>query len=166
MAWVDRDSSSGYVFPRALLRNAGLDPDKDLAREVFVGKHDSVVWNVFLGKADAGACYDDARLILKNPLFIERLDILARTADITNEPIVCRPGLPKDLAEDIQQAFLNLNDNPRWKGLVSQLDTTDFQGFVPAEDSDYDSVREVLPLVEPGLFDGSPNQESGTAPAP
>jgi phosphonate transport system substrate-binding protein len=94
IAWVDPESSSGYIFPRALLLQAGLDPARDLREERFLQKHDAVVWNVFLGKVDAGACFDDARKLLGNPLMIERLDVIGRTEPIPNEPIVCRNDLP------------------------------------------------------------------------
>ncbi|HNW34821.1 MAG TPA: phosphate/phosphite/phosphonate ABC transporter substrate-binding protein, partial [Candidatus Ozemobacteraceae bacterium] len=61
VAWVEKDSASGYLFPKALLLEAGVNPDKDFAEAGFLGKHDAVVLNVLLGKYDAGACYDDAR---------------------------------------------------------------------------------------------------------
>lgn len=143
-AWVDPESSSGYLFPRALLLQAGLVPNRDLRDERFLHKHEAVVWSVFLGKTDAGACYDDARKLLGNPLFIERVDVIARTAPIANEPIVCRDDLPDDLAQDIKRAFLQLDPkNPDHQRFLT-IDTDDFQGFVAADEADYAEAQQVL----------------------
>lgn len=146
-AWVEKDSASGYVFPKALLIKGGVDPDKDYAEASFLQKHDSVVLNVLLGKYDAGACYDDARKTLREKEKIDELTILATTQDISNEPIVCRADLPEDLAEKIKKAFLKLKiEDPLYKKVLE--DCTDVQGFMPAADNEYEYTREVYELLK------------------
>lgn len=146
-AWVEKESASGYSFPKSLLYEAGIDPDKDFAEASFLTKHDAVVYNVLLGKFDAGACYDDARLTLKDQEKISELTILATTQDISNEPIVCRDDLPADLVEKIKSAFLKLSyENPVHRMILQSC--TDVQGFVPAADSDYEYVRKVNALLK------------------
>lgn len=148
IGWVDPESSSGYIFPRALLLQAGLDPARDLREERFLQKHDAVVWNVFLGKVDAGACFDDARKLLGNPLMIERLDVIGRTEPIPNEPIVCRSDLPAPLIARLREAFLALDAaNPEHRAYLT-IDADDFQGFVAATDEDYESARRLLATVD------------------
>lgn len=146
-AWVEKESASGYTFPKALLLEAGLDPEKDFSEANFLGNHDSVVLNVLLGKYDAGACYDDARNTLRDKAKIDELTILGKTPDISNEPIVCRKSLPADLIEKIKQAFLDLN-NKTPDGLEIISDLTDVQGFVPANSKDYDYIEKVQKLLE------------------
>lgn len=146
-AWVEKESASGYTFPKALFYEQQVDPDKDFAEAAFLTKHDAVVYNVLLGKYDAGACYDDARKTLRDPEKINELTILATTQDISNEPIVCREDLPNDLVEKIKAAFLKLNfDNPVHRMILQKC--TDVQGFVPAQDSDYDYVRKMNTLLQ------------------
>ncbi|MDN5280041.1 MAG: phosphonate transport system substrate-binding protein [Clostridiales bacterium] len=146
-AWVEKESASGYIFPKALLLEADIDPEKDFAEATFLGKHDAVVLNVLLGKYDAGACYDDARNTLRDKSKIDELTILATTQDISNEPIVCRKSLPPDLIEKIKQAFLDLsNKTPEGKEVLKDL--TDVQGFVPANFNDYDYIEKVQNLLE------------------
>ncbi|HOY67248.1 MAG TPA: phosphate/phosphite/phosphonate ABC transporter substrate-binding protein [Candidatus Ozemobacteraceae bacterium] len=147
IAWVEKDSASGYLFPKALLLEAGVNPDKDFAEAGFLGKHDAVVLNVLLGKYDAGACYDDARNTLREKEKMNELTILASTQDISNEPIVCRADLPEDIIEKIKKAFLKLDiDDPTYKKVLE--DCTDVQGFVTAQDSDYEYVQKVLSLLQ------------------
>ena len=147
LAWVEKESASGYSFPKALLIEAGVNPEKDFAEAQFLQKHDAVVLNVLLGKYDAGACYDDARNTLRDKEKINELTVLARTQDISNEPIVCRNGLPEDLVEKVKKAFLNLKiENPGHKIILEGC--TDVQGFVTAQDSDYNYIRKVVDLLE------------------
>ncbi len=146
-AWVEKESASGYTFPKSLLLEAGVDPEKDFAEADFLGKHDVVVLNVLLGKYDAGACYDDARKTLRDKAKADELTILATTQDISNEPIVCRKNLPPDLIEKIKQALLELN-NKTPEGREITDDLTDVQGFVPANFKDYDYIEKVQKLLE------------------
>jgi phosphate/phosphite/phosphonate ABC transporter binding protein len=146
-AWVEKESASGYIFPKALLLEAGLDPERDFSEATFLGKHDAVVLNVLLGKFDAGACYDDARTTLRDKSKIDELRILATTQDIANEPIICRKSLPADLIEKIKKAFLDLNKKtPESKYVLENL--TDVEGFVPADYNDYDYIEQVQNLLE------------------
>lgn len=146
-AWVEKDSASGYTFPKAMLLEAGIDPEKDFAEANFLGKHDAVVLNVLLGKYDAGACYDDARNTLRDKAKMDELTILATTDNISNEPIVCRKSLPPDLIEKIKQAFLELNNKtPEGREIINDL--TDVQGFVPANYKDYDYIEKVQNLLD------------------
>ncbi len=146
-AWVEKESASGYIFPKAMLLEAGIDPENDFAEATFLGKHDAVVLNVLLGKYDAGACYDDARTTLRDKGKINELTILATTQDISNEPIVCRKNLPPDLIEKIKKAFLDLNKKtPEGREVLENL--TDVDGFVPANHNDYDYIEKVQKLLE------------------
>ncbi|MDP7035205.1 MAG: serine/threonine-protein kinase, partial [Planctomycetota bacterium] len=60
-AFVDPNSTSGYVFPRSLIRTQGKDPD-DFFREIlFFRSHDKVLQAVREGKqVDAGAVFEGA----------------------------------------------------------------------------------------------------------
>ena len=146
-AWVDKESASAYLFPKAMMLEANIDPDRDFAEVDTLGKHDAVVYNVLLGKYDAGACYDDARNTLRDKNKKDELIILATTQDISNEPLVCRKSLPQDLREKIKAALLGLNNkNPEGREILKDL--ADVQGFVKVDARDYDSIEKVLKALE------------------
>lgn len=88
-AWVEKESASGYIFPKSLLLEAGLNPEKDFAESTFLNKHDAVVLNVLLGKYDAGACYDDARNTLRDKSKMTELTILATTLTFRTNQSSC-----------------------------------------------------------------------------
>lgn len=145
-AWVEKESASGYLFPKALLISAGVNPAADFSEAAFLYKHDAVVLNVLLGKFDAGACYDDARKTLPDKEKINELTILATTEDIANEPIVCREDMAPDLQKAIKESLLKLNiEDPKYRKVMQ--DCTDVQHFVPASDADYDSARKLLTII-------------------
>lgn len=146
-AWVDKESASAYLFPKAMMLEANIDPDRDFAEVDILGKHDKVVYNVLLGKYDAGACYDDARNTLRDKSKKDELIILATTQDISNEPLVCRKSLPEDLKNRIKTALLELNNKtPEGKEVLKDL--ADVQGFVRVDPRDYDSIDKVLKALE------------------
>ncbi len=146
-AWVEKESASAYIFPKAMLLEANIDPDKDFSEVAYLGKHDAVVYSVLLGKYDACACYDDARNTLKDPSKVNELTIIGKTQDICNEPIVVRKTLPPDLIEKIKQALLNISINtPEGAKVLEHL--TDVQGFAPVDPRDYDYVEKVSKMLE------------------
>jgi phosphate/phosphite/phosphonate ABC transporter binding protein len=57
VAWTDRSSASGYLFPRLHLEAAGIDPVHDLDGESFLGTPARACAAVVAGEADLCACY-------------------------------------------------------------------------------------------------------------
>jgi phosphonate transport system substrate-binding protein len=66
-AWVDPESTAGYLVPRINLAARGLDLRKLVARESFVRTHDAVVDAIASGRADFGATYCLRRHGAKEP---------------------------------------------------------------------------------------------------
>src|SRR5262245_27782681 len=54
---VDEQSTSGYLVPRAMLREAGIDPDAEVTIRLF-GRHRRVVEAVLAGEVVAGATHE------------------------------------------------------------------------------------------------------------
>ncbi len=149
--FTDRESASGYLYPKVLLLEEGIDPDRDFERIFFTGTHDGVVWNVYHKNFAAGACFDDARksAFQEEPEKIEELKVIARTPPISNEPLAIRPDLDKGLVEKISKAFLQLGQSPEGRKILEALyPGTGLEGYAEARDSDYDSVREMERLLK------------------
>jgi phosphonate transport system substrate-binding protein len=59
VAWVDRESASGYVVIRAALRSRGVSLADAFAEELFVGSHAEVACALREGRADVGGtCFN------------------------------------------------------------------------------------------------------------
>lgn len=142
-AFVDRDSTSGYLFPRAYLQKEGIDVGQDLSTG-FSGSHTEVVMNVWLQTYDAGAIYDDARGdVGASEQVLEETKILAKTSDIPNEPWTFRKKFMEEhpeLSTEIIGKMKNLNEiGAQGKDI---LDSLGIDSFKEASDEDYDIIRE------------------------
>ncbi|SMC41021.1 phosphate/phosphite/phosphonate ABC transporter substrate-binding protein [Sporomusa malonica] len=141
-AFVDRQSASGYVYPRALLVQNGKTPEKFFQETVFLGSHNRVIEGVLDGIADGGATYSEALEIGRSRgLQVERLTILAQTEPIPKDAIAGRPGLAPGLPEKLMQSFITITDkNIQYRTLLAR---TNINGFTIAHDEAYEVVRKV-----------------------
>src|SRR2546427_5805041 len=96
-AFVDPKSASGYVYPRAMLIEKGIDPESFFKETIFAGSHDKVIAAVLEGSVDAGAVYDGALAVAKRSgVPTESLVILASTDPIPHDAIAVRIGLDEE----------------------------------------------------------------------
>jgi phosphonate transport system substrate-binding protein len=113
IAWIDRNSASGYVFPRLHLRAAGLDLDRDFASEQFYGSPSEVCAAVARGTADlcpvfvceaAGSDGEQALADVRRAAgsFGPRLRVLAVTDSIPPDGIVLAAEVSDELARHRQ----------------------------------------------------------------
>ena len=89
----------GYLVPRAMFREAGIDPDQDVTVRLY-GRHRAVVEAVIDGEIPAGATHA-SRLrppsLDRGPDYA-RLRVLASSRPIPRGPLVVRADLPADRA--------------------------------------------------------------------
>lgn len=141
-AFVDRQSASGYIYPRALLAQRGKNADTFFGETVFLGSHNRVIEAVLEGIVDGGATYSEAIETARSKGYqVERLAILAQTAAIPKDAIVCRPEIPPELSERLRQAFLETTDQDKRCAVL--LAKAGINGFTIARDQAYDVVRKV-----------------------
>lgn len=137
VAFVDPKSASGYAYPRMLLKKAGINPDRDLQEQLFLGTHSNVVEAVLSGSIKVGATYSEAIDDAKHRgLDISKLVYLAQTDPIPKDCIAVRPGLEPETIEKLKNAFINYKDNKKGSSVIN--------GFVVAYDDNYDIIREVV----------------------
>ncbi|NPA27342.1 MAG: phosphate/phosphite/phosphonate ABC transporter substrate-binding protein [Chloroflexi bacterium] len=140
----DPESTSGWVIPKLTMLAAGIDPEKDLKEIVDTGGHDTTVIGVYNGDCDAGATFQDARVLVedKYPDVKEKVVVIATSAPIPNDNISFRPDFPEDLKQQIVDALLSLNETEEGKEMLKGLFS--WQGLEPADDSFYDGFRQQL----------------------
>jgi ABC-type phosphate/phosphonate transport system substrate-binding protein len=160
-AFSDETSTSGHIFPRALLQRAGVT----LGHVLFAGGHPNVVQAVRDGKVAGGATFysppsasnlrdgtlvGDARfLLLKNMAtreareqFVEEVRIIALTDPIPNDVCCVRQGFPDAVwtrFEASLQRFLDTAD-----GRAAYYDLVAGVAAAPCVDEDFDEFRVAL----------------------
>ncbi len=145
IAWVSPNSTSGYLFPRALLRHFNHDPDTFFAPNPRFGKtHRATLELLVNGEVDvaatAGSFVDPGpqRLV---PDDVETT-VVAKTARIPFDCVVLRPELQRDLGRKISDALLALNADHATREKLAN--TLGINGFVPYDADRYRDVEKLL----------------------
>jgi phosphonate transport system substrate-binding protein len=154
-AFGDSLSTTGNVVPRQMFKQRGIDPVRDFKQILYSGGHDATVLAVLNGKVDAGATYanspdskDTAWMrYLKNPEDVEKIRAIAFSEPIPADNLVISANLDEKIAKKIEETFIELSRDPKGKTMLRDLYQID--GFVPASDKDYDSVRQAF--VDAGI---------------
>ena len=137
-------STAGHVIPLYSLIKAHIYLN-DLKGYTFLRHHDSVVYSVLKGEFDAGAVKD----IVANRYQQHGLRFIHVSDPIPTVPIVVRTNAPTDMIESIRAALIKLNSkDPVHRERMAQWDEEFKYGFAEAVDSDYDSMRKILRVVE------------------
>ncbi|MBM3268705.1 MAG: phosphate/phosphite/phosphonate ABC transporter substrate-binding protein [Candidatus Sericytochromatia bacterium] len=154
-AFVDPSSTSGSIYPRVMLLNAGIKPERDFRQVINAGGHDSVVLAVFNGRVDAGACYANDPQgqqaawtmpnLLKGDAERDQIKVLAYSKPIPADNIAVRSDLDPALVEKLKRVFLQLSATPEGRERIRKLYKVD--GFTSAAPADYDPVREAFAKV-------------------
>ncbi|HSM92841.1 MAG TPA: phosphate/phosphite/phosphonate ABC transporter substrate-binding protein [Anaeromyxobacteraceae bacterium] len=124
MAFVDRATTAGYVFPLAVLRKAGIAaPDGFFGEYYFTGSHDAAIAAVLDRKADAGAAkhsvYD--RIRKENPAVDRELSIIAESPPVPSNGLCVRRDLNLVLQASLKKALLDLERDPDGAQVLAQF---------------------------------------------
>lgn len=140
----DPESTSGWVIPSLALLAAGIDPEADLADIVDTGGHDAVVISVYNGDCDAGATFQDARVLVEDdfPDVNEKVVVISTSAPIPNDNVSFRPDFPAEMRDKIVTALLSLNDSDSGVEMLNGLFS--WAGLEAVDDSFYDGFRQQL----------------------
>lgn len=146
--YVSPNSSSGFLYPRALFRRQGMDPDKSFKATRFTGDHLSALkaleGNACDGAAVFAGIFFEAQ---KHGLPPQKYTILAATARIPYDAYCISPAMPKGLTRSIRDAMLALK--PGSDLAVEVLGKKSrITGFAPAKDADYDPVRAIEKYID------------------
>jgi phosphonate transport system substrate-binding protein len=142
-AFVDPASTSGHLFPKAIMAKQGIgDPERYFGKVVFAGGHDAVQLAILNGRVDAGASNDRVmdNLVKRGQLQPNDLRVLLRSDPIPLGPLAYRRDLPEPWKAEIRGAFLRMKDVTF--GTLGEL-----THFVEVGDRTYDVIRETAQIL-------------------
>jgi phosphonate transport system substrate-binding protein len=143
-------STSGHLMPRYFMLQAGIDPDKDLARVAFSGAHDATAKWVEAGKVDAGALNESVwqKLLDEKKVDPAKVKVVYTTPAYFDYNWTVRGDLDPKLIARIKQAFLDLDPaNPEHKAI---LDLQRARRFIETRPENYRGIEEAAEKA--GLF--------------
>jgi phosphonate transport system substrate-binding protein len=152
-AFGDPLSTSSNLYPRYLMKKNGINPDSDVTG-VNISNQTQIGVNVCQGVVDAGAIYDDAR---KNagaetscPGILTKTKILATSDPIPGDPQMIRHTLNSAQKQKLKDAMIAMGSDTSIQPALKALYTID--SLVPAQDSDYDVIRDIVRQAKPELL--------------
>jgi phosphonate transport system substrate-binding protein len=147
VAWVDKESASGYLLPRAHLAAEGYNLKTLFARELFLGSHGAVVRAVFSGKADVGATFggptgDDTRAGFGEFDDESGARVLFRTAPVPADLVACRTEVPVATRELLIAILSHLGTFSVGRRVTRRLFGAD--AFVSVDEASLGRLRELV----------------------
>jgi phosphonate transport system substrate-binding protein len=141
-AYSDPDSNSGYMVPRATLRDAGFDPDRFFRFSFFTYSHAETVMAVNERMADGGAVDSYVYEVMKRSAspIAARTRVIHRSKQFGFPPIVVRRDLPPGISERLRDVLVGMSSDADGVRLLARLS---LDGFAVVSPALYDPIREV-----------------------
>lgn len=147
MAFVDKATTAGYLFPLAYLKENGVtDTNSFFSKSFFTGSHDAAINAVLNRKADVGAAkhsvYERERK--HDPRVDRELTILAKSSIVPSNGLCVRSDLPEPLKNKLKSILLGLHGDPAGKAVLQQFGALK---FIETTAGDYQPVFEMAQKI-------------------
>ncbi len=150
VAFVDPSSSSGYIYPGAMLVKAGINLDKDISYQ-FSGGHDKSLQLLLNKDVDVIATFDgvEERYGKEFPAALTDIEKLASSDTIPGIMVTASSKMDKDLQDKLKQALLDMDKDPKMKELFTKMFS--ITGFEEVDQTAYNKVEETAKVMNVDL---------------
>ncbi|MCH3975357.1 MULTISPECIES: phosphate/phosphite/phosphonate ABC transporter substrate-binding protein [Bifidobacterium] len=148
IATLSPASASGYIYPVAEMKKAGVDPTT-ASTLTTVNDIPSAMTAVLEGQQDACFVFEGARNVFASKfsdkdLFKDLRVLYLTKGDIPNDAIAVNPSMDASLQDKVKQAFLGM---PKDKEGAEAMAMWGHKGYVPANEKNYDTIEQYLKLA-------------------
>jgi len=143
MAFVERATTAGYVFPLAWLKKEGVADYTVFFKEYFfAGSHDAAIDAVLNKNADIGAAKNTIYeyFLASNPRAQKELVIIASSVPVPSNGLCVMPTVSKKTIAKLQAALLGLDKNPAGSKVLKKFRA---RKFVKTDSTDYKPVMDM-----------------------
>lgn len=151
VAWVDRQSTAGYLVMRAWLRAQNVNPDTTFSDQTFHGSHAAVVQAVLGGAADVGATFAhvdwNTLAVMSAGWGASRVQVVALAGPIPADVVAASVGLPVAAIRLVQHTLVS---SPTPALLAATASLMDASGFVAAESEHMAPLMDLLKHLDDG----------------
>ena len=143
VAFVDPSSTSGYIFPAVILKDHGIDIEKDITYQ-FAGGHDKALQLLVNGDVDAIGTYEDAitKFAKEFPEVTEKVKVLQKSDLIPGITLVVSSKVDDATKQKIKDAFLKVTSTQEGQDLTLKL--FGIKGFEEANIDNYKLIEDKL----------------------
>jgi len=157
-AFADPASTSGNLYPRVGLLDAGIDAEKDFNKVVYANGHLAAFMAVKSDKVDAAGFMQAmiTRMLQQKKMQPGDVRVIWTSDPIPDGPTAVRSDLPADIKKAIQDALVNMpqRDPELWANITSTYKNFGVAGmkYIPVNDAYYDGLRKYTSRVKDFKF--------------
>ncbi len=143
MAFVERATTAGYVFPLAWLKKERVADYKVFFKDYFfAGSHDAAIDAVLNSKADIGAAKNTIYeyYLNNNPRAQKELVIITSSVPVPSNGLCVMPTINKEIVVKLQEALLGIDKDTAGRQV---LETLRALKFVKTDTTDYKPVMDM-----------------------
>ncbi len=150
VAFVDPSSSSGYIYPGAMLVEAGLNLDKDISYQ-FSGGHDKSLQLLLNKDVDVIATFDgvEDRYAKDFPQAKTDIQKLATSDMIPGVMVTTSSKMDKELQDKLEKALRDIENDPKMKELFTKMFS--ITGFTDVDQDAYKKVEATAKVMNVDL---------------
>ena len=150
VAFVDPSSSSGYIYPGAMLVEAGLNLDKDISYQ-FSGGHDKSLQLLLNKDVDVIATFDgvEDRYAKDFPQAKTDIQKLATSDMIPGIMVTTSSKMDKELQDKLEKALRDVENDPKMKELFTKMFS--ITGFTDVDQNAYKKVEATAKVMNVDL---------------
>ena len=144
IAFVDRATVTGYLFPIVYLRENGVkDIETFFTEHYFTGSHDAAVYAVLDGRADIGCVKDSIfkNMIKNDPSIKDELKVIATSSAMPESTLCVKDDLPEHIIKILKETLLNMNKDEEGLKILKKMG---LQRFSEAKEEDFKPVFMML----------------------
>jgi len=138
-AFNDPNSTSGFLVPSFyVFAKNEVNPNDAFKELVFAGSHEATAQAIANNQVDVATNNSESLLKIEegDPEAFENIQIIWTSPVIPSDPVAYRNDLPDCLKEQVKDFFFNYKD-------AAVLEPLGWQGFDPAADEDWNTIREL-----------------------
>jgi phosphonate transport system substrate-binding protein len=143
IAFVDKATTAGYVFPMAYLKEHGVkDIDSYFKEYYFAGSHDATILAVLDNEVDIGCAKNTIfnAIADKDPRVNKDIVILARSPVVPSNGLAIRKGLDPEIQKKLLEVLLKMDSDP---GGVETLRKFGAKRFIKTTVDDYRPIFDI-----------------------
>ena len=140
IAFVDKATTAGYIFPVAYLKEHGVNNIDTFFKEYyFTGSHDAAIYAVLNKEAEIGCAKNTIfdMLAREDPRVKDDLVILATSPDVPSNGLALRSNIAAEIKQKLKKALLGMAEDPEGKEV---LKTFGILKFIETTEKDYAPV--------------------------
>ncbi len=142
IAFVDKATTTGYLFPLAYLRDNGVkDIDVFFKEYYFTGSHDEAIYAVLNKEAEVGCAKNTIfdMLARNDPKIKDDLVIIAESPEFPSNSFGLRKDIPFAIKKQIKRVLLEMDIDDEGKKVLEQFGV---KKFIETTEKDYETVFE------------------------